>query len=99
MMFESKDTIKKGRFKLLFTVLEDVKNKLVAIGGFEEKAISAISERYIYHLKEPDFLSRKDQMINNHKYEHTEPKKLFASNTELKICLKDYAIEFELNSS
>lgn len=52
---------------------------------FEEKAISAISERYIYHLKEPDFISRKEQMINNHKYEHTEPKKLFASNTELKI--------------
>ena len=99
MMFESKDTIKKNRFRLYFTVLEDVKNKLVAIGGFEEKDISAISERYIYHLKEGEFISRKEQLINNHKYEHTEPKKLFASNTELKICLKDYAEEFELNSS
>jgi len=91
MMFESKDTTKKNRFRLLFTILEEIKNKVVALGGYDEKVISATSELYIYHLKDREFISRKDQMINNHKYEHTEPSKLFASNTELKIYLKEYA--------
>jgi|688.fasta_scaffold417047_1 hypothetical protein len=79
--------------------MEEVKKKLNALGTYDDKAISSVTERYIYHLKEPEFVSRKEKIMNSHKFEHVEPKKLFASNTELKIFLKQLSNEFGLNFS
>ena len=48
--------------------MEEVKKKLNALGTYDDKAISSVTERYIYHLKEPEFVSRKEKIMNSHKF-------------------------------
>ena len=41
----------------------DIRNKLARLGEQDDKAISAVTERYIFHLKEDQFISRMDQIL------------------------------------
>lgn len=42
----------------MFTVAEEVKRKLAEIGVFDEKGVTACTERYIFHLKGRGFTTR-----------------------------------------
>ena len=44
--------------RMMLSVTEDIKHKLEAIGISEEKAVSAVTDRYTYHLRGKDFVSR-----------------------------------------
>jgi len=58
------------KFKVLFIVAEEVKRKLAEIGIVDEKAVSVITERYVYHLKGRGFTTRTQQMLNSHKFDY-----------------------------
>ena len=44
--------------RMMLSVTEAIKHKLEAIGISEEKAVSAVTDRYTYHLRGKDFVSR-----------------------------------------
>lgn len=47
-------------------IAQDVTSKLKRLGELDEKAISAVTERYIFHLKDDEFLSRPDMIMRSH---------------------------------
>jgi len=77
--------------------MENIKKRLEL--QYDEKAIAAVQERYIFALQDKHSYSRMDQRLMSHKYEHHQPNHLFASNTELKFHLKTLANEYGLNFS
>ena len=69
----------------------DIRNKLARLGEQDDKAISAVTERYIFHLKEDKFVSRMDQIMQSHRTDIKRPFMLFASNIELKMKISELA--------
>lgn len=65
----------------------DIKKKMERFGdaGSDEKAVAAVTERYIFHLKQDLFQSRLEQIQASHRTDVKKPYMLFASNTELKL--------------
>ena len=55
---EQKAKQDKINHRMMVVVTEDIKHKLDAIGITEEKAITAVTDRYTYHLRSKDFESR-----------------------------------------
>ena len=83
---------------MMHLVTEDIKHKLEAIGISEEKAVTAVTDRYTYHLRGKEFLSRFDQIVTSHICDSQKPFMLFASNIELKFKLIDICKDYrELN--
>ena len=44
--------------RIMLNVIDEIKKKLDEIGISEEKAITAVTERYTYHLRGKDYISR-----------------------------------------
>ena len=82
------------RSNMLQHIQLDIKGKLDRIGEQDEKAITAVTERYIFHLKQETFVSRMDQIMRSHQTDVKKPFMLFASNIELKIKMKKIAESF-----
>jgi hypothetical protein len=49
-------------------VMENIKKRLEL--QYDEKAIAAVQERYIFALQDKHSYSRMDQRLMSHKYEH-----------------------------
>ena len=76
----------------------DVKDKLERFGESDEKAITAVTERYIFHLKDDDeIIGRKEQRMRSHLTDLKRPHMLFASNTELKKKIADLGQGYPLS--
>ena len=58
MMHEYQQNFAQEKFKILFTVAEEVKRKLAEIGVVDEKGVSVCTERYVFHLKGKGFTTR-----------------------------------------
>ena len=58
MMHEYQKNFAQDKFKILFTVAEEVKRKLAEIGVVDEKGVSVCTERYVFHLKGKGFTTR-----------------------------------------
>lgn len=57
-MHEYQQNFAQDKFKILFTVAEEVKRKLAEIGVVDEKGVSVCTERYVFHLKGKGFTTR-----------------------------------------
>ena len=79
------------RSELLYDVREAIKNKLKRYGELDEKAVQAVTERYVFHLKEDVFVSRKDQLLQSYKTDVKRPYMIHASNFELKRNITELA--------
>ena len=79
------------RSDLLYDVRKAIKQKLKRYGELDEKAVQAVTERYVFHLKEDVFVSRKDQLLQSYKTDVKRPYMIHASNFELKRNITELA--------
>lgn len=63
-------------------------------GVVEEKVIQSITDKYTKHLKEEEFLSRQEQLINSYVSDHEQPPVIISNNFELKMTLQEFAKGF-----
>ena len=84
-IFAYRDNAVKEKSNTLQRISIDIKKKLEGFGENDEKAIIAVTERYTFHLKETQFISRVDQILSSHRTDVKKPYMLFASNIELKL--------------
>ena len=68
--------------------------KLEKHEDIDEKAIHAVTERYIFHLKEDNFVSRADQIMSSHRTDIKRPFMVVASNVELKRNMVELAFDY-----
>lgn len=60
VIFAYRNAASRERSTLLHTVQRDIKEKIERLGIEDEKAVLAVTERYTFHLKEDNFISRMD---------------------------------------
>ena len=84
----------KENSNLLYTVQRDIKEKIERLGIDDEKAAVAVTERYTFHIKEDNFVSRMDQILSSHRTDIRRPFMLFVSNVELKNKICALAVDY-----
>ena len=98
LILRHKTKLEKDTFDMLLHVSKDIHAKLEAIGITDEKSTAAVTDRYTYHLKTRELVSRFQRIQNSHVCDSQHPFMLFASNVELKFKLIDISRGFpELN--
>ena len=84
MIYERRQSAISERSQLLNSIQIAIKRKLERFGEQDEKAVLAVTERYVFHLKEEKFQSRTEQIFSSYKTDIKRPYMIFASNFELK---------------
>ena len=90
-LYEYRKKAESERSNIVGQIELDIRKKLKRFDEQDEKAIQAVTERYIFHLKEDKFISRMDQILQSHRTDIKRPFMLFASNIELKMKITDLA--------